>query len=594
MFTLPDKSSFRFSKPILVILLTTLGLTALLAVNTMRNLSREQKIMEGFLLDEGLTLIRSFEAGARTTMMHEMMGGDLPIDTLVRETAKAERIAYILITAEDGTVISSGGEHTVTADTGLLSQVFASKEPVTILRDKDGEYPIFEVVAIFQSLPSVQPQMMQGMRNRRWNNRSATTELLEKGAAVIHLGLRTDEFVTAQKQDLLHSLFMGGMLVFLGSGGLYFLFLYQGMLVTRKTLANMKLYTKNIIESMPDGLITLDSEGCVASCNPRAQAFTGVNINTRKKTKPKELFPSWPLHPQQVDTRIASFSHTFVHPDGDEIPVEISASPLLDEKGSKTGVVLLLRDLREIRSMEEQLARSKHLASLGRMAAGIAHEIRTPLGTLRGFAQFFGSKAKDVASKEYAALMVGEVDRLNTIISSLLQFSRPSEPDFALVDIPGLLAKAGKLLEHDFIKSEVTLHLENNCPGTIEADGDLLLQVLLNLLNNAINASKKEGSVTLSCECDPEKHYISITVVDTGIGMKRKERERMFDPFFTTRKAGTGLGLAISHQIVEQHNGAFDICSRLGKGTEITIVLPKQTNTSISNESSNEKKNFDS
>ncbi len=574
MFTLPDKSAFHFSKPILIILLTTLGLAALLAVNTMRNLSREQKIMEGFLLDEGLTLIRSFEAGARTTMMHEMMGGDLPINTLIRETAKAERIAYIVITTGDGTVIASGGEHNVTAGADILSQVFTDKKPVTILRDSDGEHPVFEVVAIFQSLPSLQPQMMQRMGARRWNNKSAATELLEKGQAVIHLGLRTDEFVTAQKQDLLHSLFMGGLLVFLGSGGLYFLFLYQGMLVTRTTLANMKLYTRNIIDSMPDGLITLDSKGCVASYNPRAHAFTGVDINAQKKKNPEELFPGWPLRPQQIDAGISSFSHTFVHADGTEIPVEISTSPLFNEKGNKTGTVLLLRDLREIRSMQEQLARSKHLTSLGRMAAGIAHEIRTPLGSLRGFAQFLGSKAEDADSKEYAALMVGEVDRLNAIISSLLQFSRPREPDFTSVNIPGLLAKAGKLLEHDFIKSGITLQLENDCPGSVEADADLLLQVLLNLLNNAINASKKDGRVLLSCECDPKKHFVGITVIDSGSGMSREEREKMFDPFFTTRKAGTGLGLAICHQIVEQHNGTFEIRSRPGKGTEITVILP--------------------
>lgn len=589
MFTLPDQLSLRISKPLLVILLATLGLTALLAVTTLRNLNREQKIMEGFLLDEGLTLIHSFESGARTTMMHEMMGGDLPINTLVRETAKAKRIAYIVITAEDGTVLARGGEHTVTADTDLWSQVLASREPVTILRGKDTEPPVFEVVAVFQTLPSLQPKMMHRTGNHRRDNKSEITQLLEKGEALIHLGLRTDEFIMAQEQDLLHSLFMGGMLIFMGSGGLYFLFLYQGMLVTRTTLANMKLYTRNIIESMPDGLITLDAKGYVASCNPRAHTFSGVDMNGEKEKKPEDLFAGWPLHALDIDAGVSSFSHTFVHADGNDIPVEISASPLLDEKGSKTGAVLLLRDLREIRSMETQLARSKNLASLGRMAAGIAHEIRTPLGTLRGFAQYFGSKAKDTASKEYSSLMVGEVDRLNAIISSLLQFSRPREPDFAPVDIPGLLAKSGKLLEQDFIKSELTLHLDNNCPGTMEADADLLLQVLLNLLNNAIHASHKDGTVTLSCKCAPEKEYITITISDTGVGMNREEREKMFDPFFTTRKGGTGLGLAVSHQIVEQHNGSFDIRSRPGKGTEITIILPKQTDSTITSEPGNEK-----
>ncbi len=589
MFTLPVKSSFRISKPILLILLTTLGLATLLAVNTMRNLSREQKLMEKFLLDEGLTLIRSFEAGARTTMRHEMMGGDLPINTLIRETAKAERIAYIVIATEDGTVIAGSGEHNVKTDANLLSQVPADKKPVTVLHDANGEHPVFEVMTRFRSLPSFRPRMMRRMKNFGRNNKAAITELLETGRAVIHLGLRTDEFVAARKQDIIHSLFMGGILLFLGSGGLYLLFLYQGMLVTRLTLAHMKLYTRNIIESLPDGLITLDAEGYVASCNPKAYEFSNMDMNEQKDKRPEDIFADWPINSLEIGAGISSFSYTFIHPDGNEIPIEISGSPLLDEQGKKTGAVLLLRDLREIKSMQAQLARARHLASLGRMAAGIAHEIRNPLGTLRGFAQYFGSKAEDETSKEYSALMIGEVDRLNAIISSLLQFSRPRKPEFSQVDVPGLLAKAGKLLEHDFMKNSIVLQLDNDCPGTIEADADLLLQVLLNLLHNAINAGQKGDCVTLSCECDPEKDTAGITIADSGAGMNRAEREKMFDPFFTTRKAGTGLGLAISHQIVEQHHGFFAIRSLPGKGTEITVVLPKQAGTNIVNELSNEK-----
>jgi two-component system sensor histidine kinase HydH len=588
MFTLPSKSSFRISKPILVILLTTVGLAALLATNTMRNQSREQKILEGFLLDEGLTLIRSFEAGARTTMMHDMMGTEPPIQTLITETAKAKRIAYIVITTEKGQVIASGGEHRLAPETDLLNQLLTTKEPVTILYDTDTKEPIFEVMSLFQSLPSFQPRMM-GMGHGGWNNKSAHTKLLEDGRAIIHLGLRTDEFIAAQQEDLNHSLYMGGLLLFLGSGGLYFLILYQGMLVTQMTLANMKLYTRNIIESMPDGLITLDADGYVASCNPKAFEFSGVDMNSQDTTRPEELFYDWPIHSLEMDTGNSSFPYTFSHPEEGDIPVEISASPLLDENGNKMGAVLLLRDLREIRSMEAQLARSKHLASLGRMAAGIAHEIRNPLGTLRGFAQYFGSKAEDATAKEYSELMVGEVDRLNAIISSLLQFSRPREPECTLVTLPDLLAKAGKLMEHDFSQNEIKLQLDIECQDSMDADADLLLQVLLNLLNNAINASKKGDSVNLSYTSSPEEDSLFITVRDSGIGMNQEEREKMFDPFFTTRKAGTGLGLAISHQIVEQHHGTFDVQSEPGKGTEITIIFPRQTDTSTQKELSDEK-----
>ncbi len=576
MFKFSKKSSIEFSKPLFAILLTTIMLAGLLATNTVRNLSREQEIMESFLLDEGMTLIRSFEAGARTTMMHDMMGGSLPIQTLVEETAKARRIAFISIITEDGIVVANAGNHNPAADADLTRDVFKTKSPQTTMVDKKGSEPIFEVATIFQSLPAEYPAMM-GMRGNRhrWMNNSSVVDMLEKGRAVIHLGLRTEEFIIAREQDFRHTLFMGTILFLLGSAGFYFLFLYQGMRVTRTTLANMKLYTKNIIESMPDGLITLDSWDCIVACNPRALEFTAMALDELKGRSPKDLFTGWPVDSLKEHGGIASFSYTFLHKDGGEVPVEISGSPLLDDQGNNLGAVFLLRDLREIRAMEKKLVRSRRLASLGRMAAGIAHEIRNPLGTLRGFAQYFGSRADDEASKEYSALMVGEVDRLNETISSLLQFSRPRNPEFTEVDPGGLLEKTCKLLEHDFLEKEITLLLEGKCTdGSFEADGDLLLQVLLNLLKNSLNASCAGDTVTLFCEDDEKNLYI--TVADNGIGMKREEREQMFDPFFTTRKFGTGLGLAVSYQIVEQHQGVFEVRSRPGRGTSVTMILPRQ------------------
>lgn len=580
MLKFPKKNSIEFSRPLFAILLTTIMLAALLATNTVHNLNREQEIMEGFLLDEGLTLIRSFEAGARITMMHEMTGDRLPIQTLVEETAKAGRIAFISVSTEDGVIVAGAGDHDLSSDRELSSEVFRTRKTVTrVLEQKDSE-PIFEVATIFQTLPSERRSMMMGMMGGRyWQNRSSQTDMLEKGRAVIHLGLRTQEFITAREQDFRHTLFMGTILFLLGSAGFYFLFLYQGMRVTRTTLANMKLYTGNIIESMPDGLITLDSDGRIVSCNPRALEFAAMTSKELKGRRPEDLFEGWPTGSLKKMGRISSFSYTFVHEDSSEIPVEISGSPLLDDQGRTLGAVLLLRDLREIRAMEKQLVRSRRLAALGRMAAGIAHEIRNPLGTLRGFAQYFGSRADDDASREYSALMVGEVDRLNESISSLLQFSRPRDPDFSSVDPEELFEKTRKLLEHDFEEKDISLSLQEKCPGQLlEADSDLLLQVLLNLLKNALNACRAGDTVTLSCATDEKNIYM--TVADTGIGMNREDREQMFDPFFTTRKAGTGLGLAVSHQIVEQHHGSFEVRSRPGRGTTVVMQLPRrQQNT---------------
>jgi two-component system sensor histidine kinase HydH len=409
-----------------------------------------------------------------------------------------------------------------------------------------------------------------------WRSVTPQVAMLKQGRAVIHLGLHTREFVDARRQDIQHSLFMGGLLLLLGTAGFYFLFLYQNMVVTRTTLATMKLYTKNIIESMPDGLFTLDSQGRIVSCNPKAMEFTNMDIRSLKGRCPEELFPGWPKTNMLRSGVSSSFSYTFAHEDGNEIPMEVSGSILRDNQGHNLGAVFLLRDLRAVRSMEQQLARSRRLAALGRMAAGIAHEIRNPLGTLRGFAQYFGSQADDEAAREYSALMIGEVDRLNESISSLLQFSRPREPEFNRIEPANLLEKAGRLLEYDLKEKDIILQKSCNCSQPIMADGDLLLQVLLNLLKNALNVSQPGSTVELFCR--ETRDDVRITVKDNGTGMDRAEREQMFDPFFTTRKSGTGLGLAVSHQIVEQHDGQFEVESGVGRGTAITVILPRRYN----------------
>jgi len=532
--------------------------------------------MESFFLEEGMTLIRSFEAGARTTMMHDMMGGTLPIETLVKETAKGERIAYISIVTEDGTVIASAGSHDTVADIALTRRILKTREPVTTMVEGGNRKAVFEVAAIFQSLPGERSSMMTMMGSRRWNSTPLVTKMLEEGRAVIHLGLCTEEYLQARQQDINHSFFMGGLLLLVGTAGFYFLFLYQGMLVTRTTLTNMELYTKNIIESMPDGLMTFDSKKRVVGCNPKALEFIAMDIETLMGMHMDELFPDRSMEVLEKQNDLSSFMYTFSNTKGVEVPVEISRSSLHDKENNDRGSVFLLRDLRKIRAMEEQLVRSHRLAALGRMAAGIAHEIRNPLGTLRGFAQYFRAKADDEASIEYSSLMIGEVDRLNESISFLLEFSRPRDPELVRLDTTELLEKSCKLLEHDLAEKKISLQKSYRCTVPVEADGDLLLQVLLNLLKNAINASEMGSTVSLVCENNRDKIYITVT--DNGIGMSKNEREQMFDPFFTTRKTGTGLGLTVSHQIVEQHSGTLEVDSEPGRGTSITMILPIKQN----------------
>ena len=255
------------------------------------------------------------------------------------------------------------------------------------------------------------------------------------------------------------------------------------------------------------------------------------------------------------------------------MPVKIHASRLCGRDGRDLGLVIMLQDMRRIREMEERLERSRRLAALGKVAAGVAHEIRNPLGTLRGFAQYFASHAPDEASREYADLMIGEVDRLNHTVSALLQFARPRNPVFRRVEVRPLLDRAVRLLAADLDNARLACTIEAAAGLAIAADPDLILQVILNCVKNAVAASQAGSEIHLRA-APAAGQTVAIEVRDQGRGMNEEERRRMFDPFYTTRPDGTGLGLAVSHQIVEQHRGRFEVESAPGAGTTVRIILP--------------------
>ncbi len=559
----------RVSKSALAIIVSSLILASLLAVSTVRNFNKEEQLIKNLLLHEALAHVRTFEAGARTTMLNYMKGPN-PLVMLVNETVKEDSISYIRIVDEQGRFIAGAGEWFEYEYRPETTQILEGKEPViTQIKDQN----IFEVATIFNPLSGPGCQGAATQSRLRSVCSMGGTPSNKEIKPVIFIGLRTDELDEARHEDMHHAFFMYGILFLLGSTGLYFLFLYQRMQVFRTTLSNMQLYTENVIESMPAGLVSLDPDGRIVSCNSRTEELVGISFQEMEGKQLTDICPACPLGDFDPQKTVLDWSVDLTHRDGSMIPVKISSSQMKDHAGEVTGMVLTLRDMREIRKMEQKLERSRRLAALGQMATGVAHEIRNPLGTLRGFAQFFRSQAEENSeSRQYADLMMSEVDRLNQTISGMLQFSRQREPDLATVDMKGLLDKTASLMESDFQSHNISLHVEIEDNVLIEADQDMLLQVLLNLLRNSIDATQGGGSVTVSVQRSGE--IVRIEVKDTGSGMTESERDKMFDPFFTTRKKGTGLGLAVSHQIVEQHDGHFETESSPGEGTTITVVLP--------------------
>jgi two-component system, NtrC family, sensor histidine kinase HydH len=234
------------------------------------------------------------------------------------------------------------------------------------------------------------------------------------------------------------------------------------------------------------------------------------------------------------------------------------------------------RDLREIHELKERVRRSEHLASLGRLAAGMAHEIRNPLSSIRGFAQFFLNRFQGKKEEqEYASIMVKEVDRLNRVISELLDFAHPRQLRREPCHLAGILDYALKVLALELEKKKVVVekHYAEDLP-LVPADQEQLSQAFLNLLLNALEAIEEEGRIIIGLQKDSGRDMMNITLTDNGRGIPPEDLEKIFEPFFSTKRKGNGLGLAIVNQIVENHGGEIWAENRQGGGTVFTIVLP--------------------
>ena len=246
-----------------------------------------------------------------------------------------------------------------------------------------------------------------------------------------------------------------------------------------------------------------------------------------------------------------------------------------------TGVLLLflVQNYRsaEIQALRRELEENQRLATVGRLAAGVAHEIRNPLSSIKGFATYFMEKYRESEKdREIAEIMVQEVDRLNRVVGQLLEFSKPLRLHCQPVAVKSLLEDAMRLVARQSEEAHVAMRMDLADEALwVNMDADKMSQVVLNLLLNAFEAMPEGGKLQISARGDL-KTGLQLTIADTGRGIDPEDRPHIFEPYFSTKKTGTGLGLAIVHNIVKAHRGAIRVESPSEGGTRVTISLPTE------------------
>jgi two-component system sensor histidine kinase PilS (NtrC family) len=346
---------------------------------------------------------------------------------------------------------------------------------------------------------------------------------------------------------------------------------------------DLRVLQEHILRSVGSGIFTMDLQGNIASWNPAAEQITGYAFGEIKE-RWKEIFGDTIRgifgHTDALRERPFRFDGQIIKKNGTTAILGMTASLLKDEENAVRGIILTFQDITKIIEMEEQVRRQERLATVGSLAAGIAHEIRNPLASLYGSIQVLQGELDLKGDNKYLMdIVVKETNRLNTIITEFLEYARTKATLTEKIELLPMLDETIMLMKNskDFnenikVSHDVGPHI------IVKGNAQRLRQVFWNLLINAYEAMPNGGAITISAslfqQTDEETQTCEIVITDTGQGIARECLDKIFDPFFTTKTRGIGLGLAIVYRIIEDHRGTITVDSEAGKGTRFTIRLP--------------------
>jgi len=520
--------------------------------------SQQRKVQAVTLfVEKGATLIRSFEAALRDPP--DRKEDEFYLQKLLMETAQQPDIDYLIVTDGEGRILADSDPSMVGRPYGLDLDVKKAAQSGEI-RWRQTANP--EGAGTFEVYRGFSPGLSDGVHG-------------DRRPLIVFVGFNMEKIEKASWEDTVRIVVRAMVLVLIGSLAIVSLFLVQAYRLTRSSLSRMTVFSEALVKHMPVGLLAVDQMGKIVACNVQAQGLFSSAYTDAVGRKAADLLPaqlSQLLDRINEKTRLVEEDITL--PSGKEgHQVWEAVAAVFSGDDVPEGKILLARNVTAIRQLEKEVARSRHLNAIGSLAAGVAHEIRNPLSSIKGFAVYFRQRLSgNKEDEETADIMIAETERLNRVISQLLEFARPLTLKKEPTNMTDLVRHTIRLVEAEARKNAVAIDIRTgeDLPLAV-IDPDKIKQVLLNIFLNALSAMPDGGR--LSVELAAQKDNMDVTVSDTGTGIKEEDLPLIFDPYFTSKPAGTGLGLAVVQKIMDAHGGIVHMESKTGSGTKVTLRL---------------------
>lgn len=354
--------------------------------------------------------------------------------------------------------------------------------------------------------------------------------------------------------------------------------------MAEKELKESKEKLRSIVESAGIGIAVLDMKGRTIDCNKTLSDFLGydkdelLNIDVANLTHPDDLSNDYNLFLELIELKRKTYQieKRYFHKDGHIVWGRLTLSLIHDEDKQPIYAIGMVEDITERLELERQLILSEKYSAIGKLAAGLAHEIRNPLTSIMGFFKLiYQSKSKQEFDKYYDVLD-NELHTMKRLITDFVLMAKPSAPERKLCNIHELVKETIQFMNSQAILkiNKTIIYSDNSNDASVCIDPMQVKQVLINLIQNALEAVTEEGEVHVYTHFQQGKNKLSIIIEDNGIGMNEEEMKQILNPFFTTKENGVGLGLSICYRIIENHGGRISCTSQKGIGTKFEVLLP--------------------